>query len=119
MPHLHLETSANIYESDERLRLLLKECQEVLVSDLPTQLASCKSRVSMHDVYVLGDGNIKNAFFHLMVKVLKGRSQELLHTTADKLKNIIATHAYRSIENLNVSISVEIVELSDIYSSLK
>jgi 5-carboxymethyl-2-hydroxymuconate isomerase len=44
MPHLVLEASANIVESNERVRKILQECQELLTQQLPTQLASCKSR---------------------------------------------------------------------------
>ena len=92
MPHLILEASANIHESNARLQQLLVECQDLLVRELPTKLESCKSRVILHDIYVLGDNHPDNAFLHLTVKLLKGRTPELLTNVATLLSDTIAKH---------------------------
>ncbi|MEN9946630.1 MAG: hypothetical protein RLZZ293_1016 [Pseudomonadota bacterium] len=112
MPHLVLEASANIVESNERVRKILQECQELLTQQLPTQLASCKSRCVLHDLFVVGDANPKNAFVHLEVKVLAGRSQELLNLIAQQLHNLLTQEFNKSSQTFNLAISVEIVELT-------
>ncbi len=116
MPHLLLEASTNIVETNDKIKQTLYKCQELLVEKLPTQLASCKSRLIMHDVFVLGDNNPKNAFIHLTVKILKGRSQELLSTTSRSLFELLQESFTKSKENLNLGVSVEITELNDSYA---
>lgn len=115
MPHLTLEASANIHESNTRIQHTLIECQNLLVLRLPTQLSSCKSRAILHDIYVVSDSKPDNAFIHLTVKLFKGRSSELLMKIAEELKEIISKNFIRSSESLNLDISIEIVELSEIY----
>jgi 5-carboxymethyl-2-hydroxymuconate isomerase len=115
MPHLILEASANIYESNARIKRALMDCQKLLVAELPTELSSCKSRVVLHDIYVVADDAINNAFIHLTVKILKGRSTELIRVVAEKLRLALLTNFVKSKDALNLSISVEIVELNDSY----
>jgi len=115
MPHLILEASANIIEQDDEIKIFLLGCQDILVAELPTQIASCKSRFIKQSCYVVGDNNPANAFIHLTVKVLKGRSQELLQSVAIKLKQFLIEKFVVSNSNRNLKITVEIIELSDIY----
>ena len=86
MPHLILEASSNIVETNDKIKQTLQKCQNLLVEKLPTQLASCKSRLILHDVFILADNQERNAFVHLTVKLLKGRSAELLRETSANLQ---------------------------------
>lgn len=116
MPHLILECSDNIIEGNHQLLNILHDCQQILVENLPTSLESCKSRVVRHQDYLLGNGDGQNAFIHLEVKVLTGRSEELLKQLAEKLKAYILAHLSESqASDLKLKLSVEIVELSSIY----
>ncbi|WP_158649255.1 hypothetical protein [Aquella oligotrophica] len=116
MPHLILECSDNIIEENRQLLNILHDCQQMLVENLPTSLESCKSRVVRHQDYLLGNGEVKNAFIHLEVRVLKGRSEELLKRLAEELKTCISARLLKSLGNdLNLKLSVEVVELSGIY----
>lgn len=116
MPHLILECSDNIIEKGPQLLNILHDCQRLLVENLPTSLDSCKSRIFRHQEYLLGNGNIKNAFVHLEVRVLKGRSETLLKQVAEKLKFCILAGLFESQNNdLILKVSVEIIELSNIY----
>lgn len=116
MPHLILEASANIMETNEKIRLILKECHNILVNKLPTKAANCKSRAILHDIYVLGDNQPTNAFVHLTVKVLKGRSPELLATTSKELQTALNEGFSKSLTRLKLGVSVEICELNDSYA---
>lgn len=116
MPHLILEASANIMETNDKFKQSLRDLQSLLVEKLPTQLDNCKSRVIIHDLFVLGDDNSNNAFIHLTVKILQGRSPELLAEISHQLQEILKINHTKSREHLNLSISVEICELSSNYA---
>lgn len=118
MPHLTLEASANLHESNERLQQILMSCQNILVDGLPTQLDGCKSRLIMCEVFVIGDGDPNKAFLHLTVKILKKpeRTPELLKAVSEKLQKEIIANCGRSMSQQNVGVSVEIIELSSAYT---
>lgn len=117
MPHLILEASSNIIETNDKVKVILQDCQNLLVDKLPTKLTSCKSRLVLHDVFVLGEGDASNAFIHLSVRVLKGRTPELLHEVAKLLVGVLGQGFSKSSEQLHLGISVEITELNDSYAS--
>lgn len=118
MPHLILEASANLQESNERLQHVLSSCQNILVQGLSTQLNSCKSRLIMCEVFIVGDGEANKAFLHLTVKALKKpeRTPELLKSISEKLQQEIINNCARSMSQQNVSVSVEMVELHNSYT---
>jgi 5-carboxymethyl-2-hydroxymuconate isomerase len=49
---------------------------KILAEKSPTDLSSCKSRCIAHELYFIGDCDAGNAFAHLTVKILAGRSDE-------------------------------------------
>ena len=117
MPHLILEASSNIVETNDKIKQTLQKCQNLLVEKLPTQLASCKSRLILHDVFILADNQERNAFVHLTVKLLKGRSAELLLCeTSANLQSLLYAEFNKSASQLALGISVEITELNDSYA---
>ncbi|MDD3267461.1 MAG: hypothetical protein PHC75_09830 [Burkholderiales bacterium] len=118
MPHLVLEASANLHESNERLQHILISCQNVLVDELPTQIGGCKSRLIVCEVFVVGDGDPNQAFLHLTVKILKKpeRTPELLKSISEKLQKEIIANCSRSMSQQGVGVSVEIMELSNSYT---
>lgn len=116
MPHLILECSDNIAEKNPQLLNILHDCQQILVENLPTNLETCKSRLIRHQDYLLGNGEVTNAFVHLEVRVLAGRSVGLLTELAKRLKaHILSQLSESQSSNLKLKISVEIIELSNIY----
>ncbi len=115
MPHLILEASSNIHECNVRLEELLLDCHHLLANKLPTQVSSCRSRVVLHDIYVVGDDSPNLAFIHLTIKLMKGRSHGLLLDVAELIKQKIQEFCSRSMEHLKLEISVEIIELSEVY----
>ncbi len=117
MPHLILEASSNIIETNDKVKVILQDCQNLLVERLPTKLTSCKSRLVLHDVFVLGDNNPANAFVHLSVRILKGRSANLINEVSKLLVEVLSQGFSKSSEQLHLGISVEITDLNDNYSS--
>lgn len=116
MPQLILEMSSNVLEKNViQTQDLLREVHVILTQMLPTQLASCKSRVIIHDVYRLGDGDERNAFVHVNLKIMSGRSKEILSGVGETLLRLMESHFVMSREKRNCQFSIEIMELAETY----
>jgi 5-carboxymethyl-2-hydroxymuconate isomerase len=114
MPQLTLEFSSNILEKT-MLPELLKQCHIILSGCLPTTIESCKSRAIERNIYCVGDGQAKNAFVHLGVKILPGRSVEVKTEAANKIMEILKKHFAQSINTLNTQITLELADLPETY----
>jgi 5-carboxymethyl-2-hydroxymuconate isomerase len=114
MPQLILEFSDNIIEQNDLSRLM-KTCNEALVVGLPAELASCKTRAIKHSLYHLGDGNPSNAFVHANLKVMPGRTNEVLQNMGNNIMEILKAYFVESQQKLNLQITIEIGELQNIY----
>lgn len=114
MPQLTLEYSSNIFEKDNLVGLL-QQCNQLLVETLPTELASCKSRAIECKIYAVGEGHPNNAFVHVELKIMPGRTQAILQNVGKKLLEILAKHFAVSLQQLQLQITVEINDLSPNY----
>lgn len=114
MPQLILEYSANIIEK-ENLTTLFQQCHEFLAKSLPTELASCKSRAIKCENYCIGDNAESNAFVHISLKVMSGRSKDTLHSVGQSMMNILSRYFEKSLQQLKLQISLEISELQTTY----
>ena len=110
MPHIQLALSNNIPERDD-VQAFFHECHTLLAQSLPTKIESCKSRLLVHDIFRVGDGIHHNGFIHLDVRVLPGRSQEVMDTTAKDLLKLLQRHFAQTLFTLKPSVSVEIATL--------
>ena len=117
MPHLIFEASSNIIASNDKIKQTMHDCQKLLVQQLPSQLDNCKSRLILHDLFVIGVERERSAFIHLTVKITKGCDPALLAELASQLQRLLATDFSKSAEQLSLKISVEIVELAASYCS--
>ncbi|MDP1723096.1 MAG: hypothetical protein Q8L85_00115 [Alphaproteobacteria bacterium] len=117
MPHIILECSDNIIESD--LKPICIEIQKILVDKLPTQLDSCKSRIIRHKDYVLGDNHIDNAFVHVFISVMPGREQKLINSISEIIVDRLKVFFLESRDRLNLQISVAINDLPESYHKFK
>ncbi|MDQ2993548.1 MAG: 5-carboxymethyl-2-hydroxymuconate Delta-isomerase [Pseudomonadota bacterium] len=114
MPQLVLEFSANITEKNT-MNILFSECHTALATMLPAELASCKSRAYESSFFCVGDGRKDNAFVHVALKVLTGRSVETLNRVGEHLLTILKRYFAQSSHDLNLQISLEIMELENTY----
>lgn len=113
MPHLTLELSSNIEEKN--ILSLFKYCHSILSKMLPTEIHSCKSRSIVYDTYYIGDGKPNNAFVHLTVKIMPGRSPSTLKELSESIMNLLKNHFNESLKKLNLQITLEIIELQKTY----
>lgn len=117
MPHLSLEYSANLLEKTHLLDLL-KKCNILLAEHLPTDINSCVSRTIECDQYYIGEGQSNSAFIHISLKVKSGRTFATLQKTCAALLAVIREYCQESYRQLNLKISIDIVELQNNYFSV-
>lgn len=117
MPQIMLECSNNVLETD--LKPFLLEVHQILAEKLSTDISSCKSRIIRHDEYVVGDNHLDNAFAHLSVSVLPGRSQDLLSQISVSIMDAFKRQFKRSLTELNMQLTLAVHQLPEIYLKLK
>ena len=88
----------------------------MLPDKLPCKLISCKSRAFECKTFFLGDGKSPNAFVHLELKTVKGRTAETLNRVGEELLSMMRQHFAQTAKNLELEISLEIVELETYFS---
>ena len=115
MPHLAIEYSDNLAAgTDNEMRALLKECFAVLVAELPTQLDACRGYIDSHQNFLVADDPTR-AFVSVYVKVLSGRTDEILDSTARKIFKIIEDAFKAQNPEFQIDIAVEIRNLAKAY----
>lgn len=113
MPHIIVEYSANL-EGDLDIRRLVEDLHQVAVDSGVADIAAIRTRAERRDVYRVADGDVKNAFVHVTMRLRIGRSEEqrskladaLLAATDKNLQRAYATHA--------IAITVEMEEIDNI-----
>ncbi len=111
MPHIVLECSDNIIEKD--FKSLLLSIHHTLSENLPTDLSNCKSRVVRCEDVVMGNGDKNQAFVHVTISVLKGRSAELLKKISTMILEQVANALQTSAKQYVLQLSIAILELPD------
>ncbi len=115
MPHLAIEYSDNLKSvSPQAAQALLKECFAVLVAELPTQLDACRGYIDPHQNFLVA-GDPTRAFVSVYIKVLSGRSEAVLDSTARKIFKIVQDFFKAQNLELHIDIAVEIRNLAPTY----
>lgn len=109
MPHLVLEYSNNL-DLAEDFNSLFQQLHQLLAEKLPTDLANCKSRCIPHALFFIGDQNENNAFLHLTLKILPGRSDSLKRQLGEELLKCLSLFLKEKKTNLKINLSVEILD---------
>jgi 5-carboxymethyl-2-hydroxymuconate isomerase len=110
MPHNVLEYSSNIPRLENSPELFAG-LHQILNKVGGIKLGNCKSRARMAEDYYVGDGSAVNAFIHLDVEFVQGRSTEVKRQigqqSLDLLKQYYADHL-----NDDLQITVNIRDIS-------
>ena len=114
MPQISLEYSSNIVEKD-KIKTLFPPLHEFLSQSLPTKISSCKSRVYECETFVLGDGSFRNAFIHMQISIMPGRTFEVLDQIGKELILRLNEFFEVSHKTLNLELTLEIRELKKTY----
>ena len=107
MPHLIVDFSDNLTLD---VKELLSECHQFLVETASAQLKDCKSRASKNSLYLLGDGNSKNSYFHVQVLLMEGRSKTIRQEVGKKL--LATIEKCLNSDDMKVQITVIVSEIT-------
>lgn len=110
MPHVTLEYTKNILEQDN-LRPLLLQIHQVISETAGIDKNNCKSRALCRDTYTVGTGEANNAFVHLEIRILEGRTVKLKQEVAQRCLDLLQEFYAKSAENLALQITVEMQDI--------
>ncbi len=114
MPVIHFEYTNNL-TIENKVNSFLREIHSTLVEIIKTDLLTCRSTITCHQNYLIGDGDPRNAFIQLSVRMLPGRSKE----TKDKLGHQLLTmikHVFaKEIVKCETQIRVHLTEIERDY----
>lgn len=114
MPHLILEVSDNIIHEID-YKKLFNQLHHLLSERLPTQLSSCKSRMTSYQNYYIAEGDKTNAFIHLTIKILPGRDEETLSQLGQEVFQVLLDYINTHLLGYNPKMSFELLNLSRFY----
>ncbi|MCD8525035.1 MAG: hypothetical protein LRY67_04710 [Gammaproteobacteria bacterium] len=80
MPVVTFEYTKNL-AIDRDVKPFLNGVHQVLVDIINTELSTCRSTITCHEDYLIGDGDDRHAFIQLSIRMLPGRNK----TTKDQL----------------------------------
>ncbi len=107
MPHAILEYSDNILDDADFVHMFSR-LHELLVETGGCKLKELKSRVYRLEHYRVGDGNERNSFAHLTVRMLEGRPAEMLQRMGEAALELLREYYSRSLEEQQCDLTVEL-----------
>lgn len=109
MPHVHLETTADLPENAHVPDILERLTAALSVQETVAP-ASIKSYHSLRSVWVMGEG-APDGFAHLIVAILSGRPLELRQQIGAALYDVLKEEFAQSLEAGEVSLTLEVREM--------
>lgn len=113
MPHIIVEYSANLDGSLD-IQALANDLHQVAVDSGVAEVAAIRTRAKRRDTYRVADGDPKNAFVHVTMRLRIGRSEEQRKTLADALLVVTDKNLQRAYATHAIAIAVEMEEIDNI-----
>jgi 5-carboxymethyl-2-hydroxymuconate isomerase len=110
MPHIVLEYSSNLPEL-AGFHALFEDIHQALNRIGGIRLENCKSRARVADHYYIGDGNPANAFVHLDVEFVRGRSAEIKKAIGQECLELVKRYYHLQLSDL-LQITVKIDDIA-------
>lgn len=111
MPHIVLEYSANLSELPD-FRALFDDIHQALHRIGGIKIENCKSRVRVAEHYYIGDGNPDNAFIHLDIEFVKGRSAEVRQAIGRECLDLVKRYYHLHLSDaLQITVKVNDIAL--------
>jgi len=114
MPVVNFEYTHNL-PIDAQVNDFLKETHRTLVEIIKTDLLTCRSTITKHQDYLIGDGNPNNAFIQLSIRMLPGRSKATKDALGQRLLAIINQTFSKEIARCETQIRVYLTEVEKDY----
>lgn len=110
MPYISLEYTNNIC-AVVNYAPLFDELHKLVHRVADANIENCKSSARTLDCYYMGTGDSKNAFVHLDLGLLAGRSAEVKKELGEEVLKLLARYYSQSFAELNLQITVKIVDI--------
>ena len=106
MPHITVEYSSNLPERPDAQRFL-RHLHDVLVGCGPYKMEDIKSRLIMHDDFVVSNGAHNQGFVHMQLAIMP-RDPEIMKKTSETMMDALKKEFSTSLAEYNCALSVEI-----------
>ena len=110
MPHIILEYSENLPELPD-FRALFDDIHQTLNRLGGIRLDNCKSRARRAEHVYVGDGDPDNAFIHLAIEFVEGRSHEIRQTIGRECLELLRRYYHLHLSD-RLQITVRVAEIS-------
>ncbi|MGO4706788.1 hypothetical protein AB4072_13550 [Microvirga sp. 2MCAF38] len=110
MPHMWIESSANITSEPEVASLKHKVYQAALATGI-FPVAGIRVRHTVIDDYIVGDDHPDNAFVHVVVRLGIGRDEDTKRKAAESMFSEIEKHLLALSERKPLAVAFEIQEM--------
>ncbi len=110
MPHLTFEYSSNVL-GPPSWDDVFQRAHDVLVEVGQIRRANCKSRAVRRDQYLVGSGGDTEAFVHLDVRFLEGRTSDVKRSIGQALLNLLRDEFRADDGSRDVQVTVEIRDI--------
>jgi 5-carboxymethyl-2-hydroxymuconate isomerase len=107
MPHITLEYTDNLTQKINS-KVLFSRLHQILLHEGKINVDNCKSRAIRLDTYYVGSGEPQDAFVHLDVRFLEGRSTELKRRIGQLFLQWLEEYFEPSLARLPLQITVEV-----------
>lgn len=113
MPHIVVEYSANLDGSLDVQRLV-DDLHQIVVDSGVADVAAIRTRAKRRDAFRVADGDPKNAFVHVTMRLRIGRSEEQRSKLADALLAATDRNLQRAYATHAIAVAVEMEEIDNI-----
>jgi len=110
MPHITLEYSSNVREKFDS-RSVLNRLITALSESGPYAMEDTKARITSYDRFQVAEGDADRAFVHLTLRILEGRTQEMIESAATALRSVLEEVFKASKESMRLSLTIEVIEM--------
>lgn len=110
MPQISLEYTDNLTQEINTAKIF-RNIHQVLGEVAGIPLANCKSRANRLNDFYIADGDSKNAFIHLEVRFIEGRSAEIRSEIGEQCLEQLQAYFAESVSSQNLQITVEIHDI--------
>jgi 5-carboxymethyl-2-hydroxymuconate isomerase len=110
MPQIVLEYSSNL-PTDVDFKGLFSEIHQALQNIAGIRLDNCKSRARVAEHYFIGDGDVNNAFVHLQIRFIEGRTSAVKQAIGEQCLAMLKQYYSESMAAMDLQITVEIDDL--------
>lgn len=111
MPHIVLEYSDNLPQLPD-FRALFDDIHQALNRIGGIKVENCKSRASVARHCYIGDGDADNAFIHLEVEFVAGRSAEVKQAIGRECLELVKRYYHLHLsERLQITVKIDDIAL--------